>query len=81
MKRALFAIALLVSCKHSQRTVTVGAAISLKEAVADSRPPGDVEWAYGASGDLASQMERGAPFDVLVAAGEQPRLSKIAKEQ
>jgi len=82
MKRALMLLsAMLVSCKHSPATITVGAAISLKEATAELKPPGDVEWAYGASGDLASQMERGAPFAVLVAAGEQPRLAKIATEQ
>jgi len=81
MKRALFAIAIVASCKHSAKPVTVGAAISLKEAAAELTPPGEVEWAFGASGDLASQMERGAPFDVLVAAGEQPRLSKVATER
>jgi molybdate transport system substrate-binding protein len=77
MKRALFAF--LVFCNHPS-TVTVGAAISLKEATDDLKPPAKVEWAFGASGDLASQMERGAPFDILVAAGEQPRLAKIASE-
>jgi molybdate transport system substrate-binding protein len=81
MKRVFFAVAIVASCKHSAKPVTVGAAISLKEATSDMKPPGEVQWAYGASGDLASQMERGAPFDVLVAAGEQPRLSKIATEK
>ncbi len=81
MKRLLLAIAFVASCKHPAKPVTIGAAISLKEATADMKPPGEVEWAFGASGDLASQMERGAPFDVLVAAGEQPRLAKIATEK
>lgn len=82
MKRALFAFAILASCKHSPPpTITVGAAISLKESAEELKPPGRVEWAFGASGDLASQMVRGAPFDVLVAAGEQPRLAKIATDK
>jgi len=82
MKRLLFALALLASCKHSPRTTTtVGAAISLKEAAEELQPPGEVQWAFGASGDLASQMERGAPFDVLIAAGEQRPLEKIATER
>jgi molybdate transport system substrate-binding protein len=81
MRRTLLAATIVVSCKHSPEAVTVGAAISLKEATDDLKPPGEVQWAFGASGDLASQMERGAPFGVLVAAGEQPRLSKIATEK
>jgi molybdate transport system substrate-binding protein len=82
MNRLLFALLILASCKHSPpTTITVGAAISLKEAAEELKPPGDVQWAFGASGDLASQMQRGAPFDVLVAAGEQPRLSQIATEK
>jgi molybdate transport system substrate-binding protein len=78
------AIGLLASCKHSApppTTITVGAAISLKEAAEELKPPGDVQWAFGASGDLASQMERGAPFDVLVAAGEQRILAGLATEK
>jgi molybdate transport system substrate-binding protein len=87
MNRAAFGAIMLVSCKHPPNAVTVGAAISLKESMDDLAPTIErdrnvkVEWAFGASGDLASQMERGAPFDVLVAAGEQPRLSKIANEK
>ncbi len=86
MRRALALVLLLASCKHSQKPITVGAAISLKEAMEDFGPTLErekdvkIDWAFGASGDLASQMERGAPFDVLVAAGEQPRLEKIAVE-
>ena len=86
MRRALALLVLLASCKHSP-PVTVGAAISLKESMEDLTPAlerdahAKVEWAFGGSGELASQMERGAPFDVLVAAGEQPRLASIAAEK
>jgi molybdate transport system substrate-binding protein len=75
------------SCKHGgTRAVTVGAAISLKESMEALAPVLEkehgvrLELAFGASGDLASQMERGAPFDVLVSAGPEPRLSRIADE-
>jgi molybdate transport system substrate-binding protein len=83
MKRLFFALGMVASCKHAPATtpVTVGAAISLMEATAELKPPGEVEWAFGASGDLASQMERGAPFDLLVAAGEQRRLTGLATEK
>ncbi len=87
MRRALGLALLLASCKHSPSPITVGAAISLKESMEEIAPGlerdahAKVEWAFGGSGDLASQMERGAPFDVLVAAGEQPRLASIAVEK
>jgi molybdate transport system substrate-binding protein len=86
MRRALAALAFVVSCKHSPPPVAVGAAISLKESMEAIAPlyqkehGYDLALAFGASGDLASQMERGAPFDVLVTAGPEPRLSKIAGE-
>jgi molybdate transport system substrate-binding protein len=79
-------LAMLASCKHSSPPTTVGAAISLKETIEELGPALDkeagshVDFAFGASGDLASQMERGAPFDVLVAAGDQPSLAKHATE-
>jgi len=70
MKRLLFALALLASCKHSPRTTTtVGAAISLKEAAEELQPPGEVQWAFGASGSCgvwASAADR-APIPRIIA--------------
>ncbi len=87
MKRLILPLGLLVFCKHPTRPeLTVGAAISLKESMDEIAPrlskdsPAEVRFAFGASGDLASQMERGAPFDVLASAGEEPRLATIADE-
>jgi len=83
--RWVLPIVLVAACKHA-RPVTVGAAISLKESMDDLAPRLEktsgrrVDFAFGASGDLASQMARGAPFDVLVAAGEEPRLAGVADD-
>ncbi len=72
----------LVSCKPSANTITVGAAISLKESMnaigADyEKAHGKrVELVFGASGDLAAQMRRGAPFELLCTAGEEPGLGE-----
>lgn len=85
MIRWVLPIVLLAQCNHSKPTV-VGAAISLKESMDSIEPRlakatgGPVDFAFGASGDLASQMERGAPFDVLATAGDEPRLAAVADE-
>ena len=74
----------LVSCKPSPRTLTVGAAISLKEpmtAIAadyEKAHGKHLELVFGASGELASQMRRGAPFDLLCTAGDEPALASSA---
>lgn len=88
-RRATFLLGILAFCKHreTRHELTVGAAISLKESMDELAPrlssdsTADVRFAFGASGDLASQMERGAPFDVLASAGEEPRLASIAKDE
>ena len=67
----------VASC-HRAPAVTVGAAISLKEAF-DSLPLEHVSKVYGASGDLAVQMEHGS-LEVLASAGPEPRLSTAADE-
>jgi molybdate transport system substrate-binding protein len=75
-------IAFVASCNHGPPDVTVGAAISLKEAF-DEIPSSrgvHVKLVYGASGDLASQMLHGAPLDVLALAGEEPSLAGVADE-
>ncbi len=85
MIRRVLPLAMLACCNHS-RPVTVGAAISLKESMQAIEPRieklhgGRADFAFGASGDLASQMERGAPFDVLATAGDEPRLAGLADE-
>jgi molybdate transport system substrate-binding protein len=86
MKAAIFALGILVSCKHSDREVTVGAAISLKESMDDLAPRVEreahakVRFTFGASGDLASEMARGAPIDVLASAGDETTLAGVADE-
>jgi len=87
MIRWVLPFAMLACCKHSgRREVMVGAAISVKESM-DALAPrlasatgARVTFAFGASGDLASQMKRGAPFDVLVSAGDEARLASIADD-
>jgi len=85
MTKAAVLVALVVAaCKHDPAEVTVGAAISLKESlddVASRTHDARLTLVYGASGDLAAQMEHGAPFDILAAAGEEPRLANIADEK
>ncbi len=58
-----------------QQTLTVSAAISLQDAFTDlgkafeaARPGVSVQFNFGASGDLESQIEGGAPVDVFAAA-------------
>jgi molybdate transport system substrate-binding protein len=83
MNRAFAIVMLLGACKHDPREVTVGAAISLKEVmdeVGATSQGAHLTLVYGASGDLAAQMEHGAPFDVLLAAGAEPRLANMADE-
>ncbi|HEY1955012.1 MAG TPA: molybdate ABC transporter substrate-binding protein [Polyangiaceae bacterium] len=85
MKAWVLPLALLAFCNHPK--TTVGAAISLKESMEAIHPRLEksrghaIEFAFGASGDLASQMDRGAPFDVLATAGDEPRLHAIADER
>jgi molybdate transport system substrate-binding protein len=77
---------LALACRNSPTEVTVGAAISLKEVMDElvASDPGSkshITMVYGASGDLAAQMEHGAPFDVLASAGEEPLLAELADER
>jgi molybdate transport system substrate-binding protein len=84
MSRLARAVVLLpaLACKSPPHDVTVGAAISLKEVMDEvATTDANISMVYGASGDLASQMEHGAPFDVLAAAGDEPRFAPHADEQ
>jgi molybdate transport system substrate-binding protein len=72
---------LLVANVARAERVTVFAAVSLKEALTDikagyERASGDeLEFSFGASGQLATQIKEGAPADVFISAAE-----KQAKE-
>ena len=78
-------VSMLVSCKPSPQTLTVGAAISLKESMSSIAADYEkahgkhLELVFGASGELASQMRRGAPFDLLCTAGDEPLLADDAE--
>ena len=64
------------AARAAGQTVTVSAAISLKEALADivsayGKSSGDtVEINVGASGTLAGQIRAGAPVDLFISAGQ-----------
>jgi molybdate transport system substrate-binding protein len=75
MKRRIFlAMSLLVSTAVHAGTITASAAISLKDALGEvatayEKQGGDhVEFAYGASGSLAAQIQQGAPVDLFISA-------------
>src|SRR5438445_3529253 len=64
-------------CRPHPAPLTVSAAISLKEALSDvkgafeaAHPRISVALNFGASGDLARQIEAGAPVDVFASADE-----------
>jgi molybdate transport system substrate-binding protein len=74
IKRILLAATLLIGAVAHAGTITVSAAISLKDALADisaayEKQGGDhIEFAYGASGQLAAQIQQGAPVDLFISA-------------
>ncbi len=80
---ALALAALACGCKGrpAPREVDLAAAISLKESVdeaatryAKEHPEVHVVTTYGASGELATRMARGAPVDLLASAGTEDAL-------
>lgn len=84
---AALAMTALAACKPTATdpvTVRVAAAISLKEPMTElartfeaSHPSARVELSLGASGDLANQIERGAPIDLFASAAESPALKLV----
>jgi len=73
----LAALLSLVAPAHAQRTLTVSAAASLRDALTEighdfeHRHPGvQVRFNFGASGALELQIEQGAPVDAFVSAAD-----------
>jgi molybdate transport system substrate-binding protein len=76
IRKITFAAIVLLCSLARGETITVSAAISLKEAMADeakqyAADTGDqVSFNLGASGLLAAQIEQGAPVDLFISAGK-----------
>jgi molybdate transport system substrate-binding protein len=93
-KRKIWATAIVtLTCVFSlgaaavdKPTITVLAAISLREAMTDVKRDFEashdatVEFVFGASGQLASQIETGAPADVFVSAAD-TQVNKLAEKK
>lgn len=87
-RRPVFVAAALAACHTSHAppvTLRVSAAISLRAPLEDlartwnaAHPDARVEFVFGASGDLASQIERGAPVALFASAAEEP-VARLAR--
>ncbi|MEO1589747.1 MAG: molybdate ABC transporter substrate-binding protein [Cyanobacteria bacterium J06632_22] len=69
----------VMACGQAKTRLTVAGAASLEEALTEIEalyeadyPEIDVVYSWGGSGTLQQQISRGAPVDVLIAAGQQP---------
>lgn len=67
------------------QTITISAAASLQDVLRELardyktvRPRATVRFNFGGSGTLARQIERGAPVDAFIAAGDEPVQSLVA---
>ncbi len=77
LRRLALAAVLAVSAGHAQaQDLTVSVAVSMKEAVESlgrrfeqAHPGVLLRYNFGASGDLAKQIEAGAPVDLFISAG------------
>jgi molybdate transport system substrate-binding protein len=76
MFRAFFAIAILATSTALADTITVAAAISMKDALADVAKQFEpdtghtIKFTFGSSGQLAAQVKAGAPIDLFISAAE-----------
>ena len=80
----------LMSCVTTQTTkneLTVSSAISLKEALNDiaiyfqkSNPATKASLNFGASGELAGQLNEGAPVDLFISAGQEQMKQLVQNE-
>ena len=81
IRKIAFAAIVLFAAIVRAQTITVSAAISLKEAMTEearqyAADGGDqVSLNFGASGLLAAQIEQGAPVDLFVSAGRRRSIS------
>jgi molybdate transport system substrate-binding protein len=84
--RIFLAASLLLATIASAETISVSAAISMKDALSDisaeyQKETGDqLEFNYGASGDLAMQIKQGAPVDVFISAAW-PQMKDLVKNK
>src|SRR6185437_846723 len=77
MRRLLpLLFALLLAAPLPAETITVSAAVSLKEALTEigkayhDQAGDDVQFTFGASGTLAAQIRHGAPVDAFISAAD-----------
>jgi len=85
MRRIMVSLSILVFCLQAKaETITVSAAISLKESLSDIREAyeassGDhVVFNLDASGKLAAQIQQGAPVDLFISADDE-QMDKLEK--
>lgn len=87
-RRALLVAGAIAGGCHREAPVTVrvAAAISLREPLealgrryAQAHPGVTVRWVFGASGDLATQISRGAPVSLFASAAPEP-LARLARD-
>jgi molybdate transport system substrate-binding protein len=84
----VFSIAAIASCRSHPREITIAAAVSLKEPLEqiartfEAEHPGEhVSLSFGASGDLATQIQHGAPVDLFASAARDPADKLVASSQ
>jgi molybdate transport system substrate-binding protein len=77
MRRILLALlSLSILSAAGAAPLSVGVAISMKEAMLDIQKSfteqggGDIEFAFGSSGQIANQIKNGAPIDVFISAAD-----------
>ena len=77
MRRILLALlSLFILSVVGAAPLSVGVAISMKEAKLDIQKSfteqggGDIEFAFGSSGQIANQIKNGAPIDVFISAAD-----------